>query len=196
MPDKSAVRELLKARIRALDPQDRSTASAAITRHVLALPEYKQARTVMLFVSMTSEADTSAIASDAWQNGKRVLVPVAKMQDHSMHAVEIRSLAEAKRRTSVGVMEPEPGTPADLGEINLVLVPGLGFGPTGERIGRGAGFYDRFLADPRMQAITCGLGFEVQVIEGIPMSPRDMTVDMLVTEAQVRRFRLTNPYVA
>ncbi len=196
MPDKSAVREVLKACLRAMDPQDRSTASAAITRHVLGLPEYKQARTVMLFVSMTSEADTSAIAADAWQNGKRVLVPVAKMQDHSMQAVEIRSLAEAKRRTSVGVMEPEPGTPVDPGEINLVLVPGLGFGPAGERIGRGAGFYDRFLADPRVKAITCGLGFELQVIEGIPMSPRDMAVDMLVTEAQVRRFRPRNPEAA
>lgn len=196
MPDKSAVRELLKARLRALDPQDRSKASAVITRQVLVLPEYQQARTVMLFVSMASEVDTSAIAADAWQRGKRVLVPVAKMADHSMHAVEIRSLAEAKRRTSVGVMEPEPGTPVDSGEIDLVLVPGLGFGPSGERIGRGAGFYDRFLADPRMKAITCGLGFEVQVIEGIPMSPRDMALDMLVTEAQVRWFRPTNPAAA
>lgn len=196
MADKPVVRELLKARLRALPPQDRSRASQAIARNVLDLPEYRQARCVMLFVSMASEADTSAIAADAWQHGKRVLVPVARMEDRSMHAVEIASLAEAKRRTAVGVMEPESGTPIDPAEIDLILVPGLGFGPSGERIGRGAGFYDRFLADRRLRAITCGLGFEVQVIEGIPMSPRDIALQMLVTETQVRRFRRSSAALA
>ena len=193
MTDKPAIRELLKARLRAFPSQDRTEASQAITRSILALPEYRQARSVMLFVSMASEVDTAGIAADAWQQGKRVLVPVATMADRSMHAVEIASLAEAKRKTAVGVMEPESATPIDPGEIDLVLVPGLGFGPSGERIGRGAGFYDRFLADQRLKAITCGLGFELQVIGGIPMTTRDIALEMLVTEAQVRRFRHRSP---
>lgn len=195
MTDKPAIRELLKARLRALAPQDRTKASQAIMRRILDLPEYQQAHSVMLFVSMASEVDTSDIAADAWQQGKRVLVPVARMQDHSMYAVEIASLAEAKRRTAVGVMEPESGTPVDPGEIDLILVPGLGFGPSGERIGRGAGFYDRFLADQRLKAITCGLAFELQVIDGIPMTPRDVALEMLVTETQVRRFSPGRPAV-
>ena len=196
MADKPAIRELLKTRLRAFAPQDRAKASEAIARSVLALPEYTQARCVMLYVSMASEVDTSAIAADAWETGKRVLVPVAKMEDRSMHAVGISSLAEARRKTAIGVMEPEPGAAVDPSQIDLVLTPGLGFGPAGERIGRGAGFYDGFLARLGAKTITCGLGFELQVIEGIPMLPRDMALDMLVTETQVRRFRRMGPTVA
>jgi 5-formyltetrahydrofolate cyclo-ligase len=192
MADKSAVRELLKARLRALSPHERARASQAITRHVLALPEYSQARSVMLFVSMAAEADTSGIAAHAWQHGRRVLVPVTNMRERSMEAVEIHSFAEARQRTPVGVLEPAGADPVDPATIDLVLVPGLGFGPAGERIGRGAGFYDHFLLRLATDALTCGLGFELQVMDGIPMTPTDAPLDMLVTETQVRRFRRTD----
>jgi 5-formyltetrahydrofolate cyclo-ligase len=105
-----------------------------------------------------------------------------------MQAVEIGSMAEAKRKTAVGVLEPEPGTPAEASGIDLVLVPGLGFGPAGQRIGRGAGFYDRFLGNPRLRAVRCGLAFELQVVEGIPMSGHDAALDMLITETGISRF--------
>lgn len=189
MPDKPALRDLLKARLKAHPPESRAAASSAIAQGVLSLPEYARARVVMLYVSMPSEVNTAAIAEDVWASGRRVLVPVAKMADRSMHAVEIRSLAEADRKTAIGVLEPEAGEAVDPAEIDLVLVPGLGFGPAGERIGRGAGFYDRFLANPRLRARKCGIAFELQVIDGIPMTDRDMPLEMLVTEAAVRRFR-------
>ena len=106
-----------------------------------------------------------------------------------MTAVEIRSMADARRKTAVGVLEPDTADPVDPAEIDLVLVPGLGFGPAGQRIGRGAGFYDRFLANPRLTAATCGLAFELQVIDGIPMGTHDVALHMLVTETGIRRFR-------
>ncbi len=189
MADKPAVRELLKARIRTLALPDRSKASRAIARRVLDLPEYSRARSVMLFVSMPAEVDTSDIAAHAWRHGKRVLVPVTNMSERSMEAVEIHSLQDARQRTPIGVMEPVGADPVDPATIDLVLVPGLGFGPAGERIGRGVGFYDRFLRRLGTGAVACGLGFELQVMDGIPMTPSDAPLDMLVTETQVRRFR-------
>ena len=73
-------------------------------------------------------------------------------------------------------------------ELDFVLVPGLGFGEHGERIGRGAGFYDRFLASLPPTTVTCGYAFEQQVIGGIPMTPHDTPIQLLVTDHRLRRF--------
>ena len=142
----------------------------------------------MLFVSLASEIDTTPVAADAWNAARRVAVPRAHMEDRSMEAVLVSDFARDMRKTRIGVLEPSGDTCLVPEEIDLVMVPGLGFGPAGQRIGRGAGFYDRFLANPRLRAITCGYGFEAQVCDAIPMGPADTYLQMLVTEQQVRRF--------
>ncbi len=76
--------------------------------------------------------------------------------------------------------------PVDM--IDLVIVPGVGFSPTGLRLGRGLGFYDRFLAQHDFIGRSCGLAFEDQVIEDLPTLDHDVPLSMLVTEQGVRRF--------
>jgi 5-formyltetrahydrofolate cyclo-ligase len=72
--------------------------------------------------------------------------------------------------------------------IDLVIVPGLGFTPTGHRIGRGMGFYDRFLAQRDFIGLSCGLAFEEQIVESLPMLDHDIPLGMLVTDKGIRRF--------
>jgi len=86
------------------------------------------------------------------------------------------------------VREPVSGKPIPLDLIDLVIVPGLGFTPTGYRIGRGMGFYDRFLAQPEFVGLSCGLAFEDQVIADLPVLDHDMPLSMLVTDQGIRRF--------
>jgi 5-formyltetrahydrofolate cyclo-ligase len=142
----------------------------------------------MLFVSMSSEIDTRMLFDDAWKTGRTVAVPRARMADRSMQAVPVRDLDRDMVRTPIGVLEPRGGDVLDLARIDLVIVPGLGFGPSGQRIGRGAGFYDRFLGDPALRAVRCGLAFDQQIIDQIPMTAHDTWLGMLVTESGVRRF--------
>jgi 5-formyltetrahydrofolate cyclo-ligase len=142
-----------------------------------------------MFVSLPSELDTRAIAVDAWAGGKRVTVPRAHMEDRSMEAVLIRSFEQDMQHTKIGVFEPIARECLSPSELDFVLVPGLGFGESGERIGRGAGFYDRFLARLPANAVTCGYGLEQQVTAGIPMTEHDTPIQMLVTDQRVRRFR-------
>ena len=71
----------------------------------------------------------------------------------------------------------------------MVIVPGLGFDKDGNRLGRGRGFYDRFLAHPEFKGVACGLAFEEQFVSEIPVGPLDRHVDMLVTDKKVRRFQ-------
>jgi 5-formyltetrahydrofolate cyclo-ligase len=69
-----------------------------------------------------------------------------------------------------------------------VVVPGLGFTPDGHRIGRGMGFYDRFLAQPEFLGLSCGLAFEEQMVPSVPILDHDMPLSMLVTDRGILRF--------
>jgi 5-formyltetrahydrofolate cyclo-ligase len=105
-----------------------------------------------------------------------------------MLPIEIRSLTEEVERTRHQIRQPLPGNPVPPEMIDLVVVPGLGFDLSGNRLGRGRGFYDRFLSRDGLHAVSCALAFEDQVVEQLPATPGDVRVHMLVTEAQVRRF--------
>ena len=89
-----------------------------------------------------------------------------------------------KNRLSVGKKLPFP-----ISLIDLVLVPGLGFDEYGHRVGRGRGFYDRFLAHPEFAKTACGLAFETQMLASIPAGPLGRRGDMVVTDEKVRRFK-------
>ena len=105
-----------------------------------------------------------------------------------MMAVEINSLTSNILTDKKGLREPIVGEPVPLEFIDLIIVPGLGFGLAGQRLGRGAGYYDRFLSRSGFHGITCGLAFEAQILENLPMLPHDMHLDMLITDAAIRRF--------
>ena len=90
--------------------------------------------------------------------------------------------------TGPGVREPIAGKPIPVDFIDIVIVPGLGFTRSGFRIGRGMGFYDRFLATPEFIGISCGMAFEEQIVPELPVLDHDVPLNMLVTEQSVHRF--------
>jgi len=149
---------------------------------------YVKAEVVMVFLSIASEIDTAPVVLRAWQDRKRVLAPKVSWEQRRMLPVEIRSLTEDLTVSSMGIREPIAGVPIPVALIDLVIVPGLGFDEYGNRLGRGRGFYDRFLAHPEFKGVACALAFEEQVTASIPVGPLDRRVDMLVTDQKVRKF--------
>lgn len=71
--------------------------------------------------------------------------------------------------------EPDPAT------VDVVLVPGLAFTPTGDRLGQGGGWYDRFLSRRRPGTVTIGIGFREQLVDVLPSEPHDVRLDHIVT---------------
>lgn len=185
---KSVLRQMLKSRLRELVPADRQHKSDAAAQRVLSLPEYRQAKTVMLFVSMAAEIDTTAIAQDAWRTGKQVVIPRAHLGDRSMETVRVADFETDMHKTPIGVLEPIGNQIIPPHQIDFILVPGLGFGLAGQRIGRGAGFYDRFLGNSALAASTCGYSFDEQIIDDIPMTEHDVRIQMLITDQRLVRF--------
>ena len=189
MNSKPAVRRLLRERLAAIAPADRQSRSALACAWVTAMPEFDQAQVVMLYLSMAEEADTAPLALRCWRAGKTVVVPKVSWDQRRMLPIEITSLTSGVVRTAgTGIAEPVEGKPVPVDMIDLVIVPGLGFSTTGSRIGRGMGFYDRFLGQADFIGRSCGLGFEDQVLDDLPVLDHDVPLGMLVTERGVRRF--------
>src|SRR5258706_3935116 len=142
----------------------------------------------MLFLSSPVEIDTASLALKSWQAGKTVVVPKVSWDQRRMLPVEITSLHTDMTTTGPGVREPMSGNPIPTNMIDLVIVPGLGFTETGYRIGRGMGFYDRFLAQPEFIGVSCGLSFDEQIVPELPVLDHDIPLSMLVTDRGIRRF--------
>ena len=151
--------------------------------------EYVKAEVIMVFLSLPSEIDTTPLVLRAWQDRKRVLAPKVSWNQRRMLPLEVRSLTDDLMVSSMGIREPLTGIPFPIAPIDLVIVPGLGFDEFGNRLGRGRGFYDRFLAHPEFAGVACALAFEEQVTTSIPVGPLDRSIDMLVTDEKVRRFK-------
>lgn len=187
-PTKAAVRKELRAKLDALSDADRHSRSLAACALVNSSPEFAAASVVMLYLSTAQEVDTAPLALRCWQAGKTVVVPKVSWDQRRMLPTEITSLTAGITTTGPGVREPVGGKPIPVNLIDLVIVPGLGFTATGHRIGRGMGFYDRFLAQPEFLGLSCGLAFEEQVLPELPMLEHDVPLSMLATDRGIRRF--------
>jgi 5-formyltetrahydrofolate cyclo-ligase len=80
------------------------------------------------------------------------------------------------------------GSQLPVADIDLVIVPGLAFDASGNRLGRGRGFYDRFLSHREFHGVICALALEEQFMDEVPAEELDVKMHMLVTDARVRRF--------
>jgi 5-formyltetrahydrofolate cyclo-ligase len=184
---KKELRKRLREVMDSIPPEELRARSVEVCRLLVEQPEYKRAEVVLVFFSLSSEADTTPLVLRAWQDNKRVLAPKVSWEQRRMLPIEIRSsldLAEAR----MGIREPASGVPVPVGEIDLVILPGLAFDPFGNRLGRGKGFYDRFLAHKDYRAVSCAIALEEQFVDFVPVGPHDMPIDMLVTDKAVRRF--------
>lgn len=186
---KKELRQLLRERVASIPPEQRHERSVAACHLLGAQPEYRDADVIMIFLSMPHEIETSHIALAAWADSKRVLAPHVSWEQRRMLPIEIKSLDSDVGQGSMGLREPIDGMPIPVSEIDLVVVPGLAFDARGNRLGRGRGFYDRFLAHRDFRAVACALAFEEQFVDQVPREEGDVPVHMLVTEVCVRRFR-------
>ncbi|MHC4443491.1 MAG: 5-formyltetrahydrofolate cyclo-ligase [Planctomycetota bacterium] len=185
---KKELRLLMRQRLSALTPQEIHEYSLRACNHLIETREYTRSETIMVFLSLPTEVDTTPLVHHAWRNRKQVLAPKVNWEQRRMLPIEIHSLSDNLSESSLGIREPANGVPMPIVNIGMVIVPGIGFDQHGNRIGRGRGFYDRFLAHEGWQGVSCGLAMEEQVVEEVPMSEHDMGIDMLVTDAAVRRF--------
>lgn len=179
---KAALRSEVRARIAAMSEERRASESAEVVRHVLADATWTAARSVLLFMPLPDEVRIRPLMDAAWAAGKPVALPASDAASGAYVARRVRS-ADDLRPGRFGILEPDERCPVvPFSALDLVLVPGIAFDRAGNRLGRGRGFYDRMLAlGP--DAVSCGVGFDGQVVAVVPVEPHDVKLHRVWTPA-------------
>ena len=185
---KAQLRREVSRRIAELSEKDRKRAAGRLSDFVRSLEEYSRAGAILGFWPLDDEIDVRLLLRDAISAGKSVALPVAIVETGELKARNF-SGEECLVEGAHGILEPGPNeeelSPA---AVDLVIVPGRAFDHSGSRLGRGKGYYDRFLANVVGKAFRLGVAFECQVFVTIPADEHDVPVHALVTEVGVRRF--------
>ena len=165
-----------------LSSQARIAGDEALFRRFLALPQIESVRTVLLYHGMDTEPDTVRLLPPLWDIGKQVCLPRC-LPWNQMEARLVQRDSTLVRHP-YGMLEPGPDCPLiPPDQIDLVLVPGLAFDRSGGRLGRGGGYYDRWLAG--FSGITAALCRDGLLMEAIPRLPHDLVVDLVITETSL-----------
>jgi 5-formyltetrahydrofolate cyclo-ligase len=180
--EKVELRRQLQNRLLSMPDEQRQDKSRKACRNLIATERFQEASTIMMFLSLPHEVDTSEAILHAWQLGKIVAVPKISWQQRHMIPVRIHSLETGFSTGASGLRNPVDGTPIPFGQIDLVVSPALGYDRRGNRLGRGGAFYDRFFANETLTASRCGFAFIEQVVDSIPVTENDEPVDFLVTD--------------
>jgi 5-formyltetrahydrofolate cyclo-ligase len=152
--------------------------SREIAGRLLASRAFSSARCVHCYLATPTEVQTGDIIRESLRKKKRVVVP-AFLGDHTPGLCEMRGPLQTG---PFGILQPSPCHPVKAEEVDLWIVPGVGFGRDGSRLGRGGGFYDRLLAQTHSTVI--GLAFDFQVLDHVPTEPQDRFVDCVITELE------------
>lgn len=176
---KDELREELLQRRRDMDADVRAEAADAIALHLLAAPVISSARRVACYISMATEPGTGPLIAGLMSRGVEVIVPLS-LPDGTLDWVTYDASAPTAV-TALGIAEPEgePLGAAAIEDCALIIVPALAVDHAGQRLGRGAGYYDRALAV--VTRPLCALIFTHELLESVPHEPHDIPVTMAVT---------------
>lgn len=186
--DKGQLRANLQKCLLEMSQEQRIEKSQRACKNLISTSQYQKASTIMMYLSLPHEVDTSEAVLHSWQLGKTVVMPKVSWQQRHIIPVQINSLETDFSTEVAGLRNPIRGVPVPIEEIDLVVAPALGFDRSGNRLGRGASFYDRFFANQDLRASRCGFAFAEQVVEKVPVKEHDEPVDFLVTDKEVLYF--------
>ena len=175
----------MRRELSSLTQELRAAASDQLAEALLRSQPWTTSDTVLGFYGQSSEPETRRVLQSALDQGRVLALPRVAGERLAFHRVADLGLLQPGYR---GVAEPVDDTPL-LGRAMmanaLVLVPGLAFDASGRRLGRGGGYYDRWLAALRSDAERCrfvGVCFHRQLVEQVPEHTHDQRVDQVLTE--------------
>ena len=182
---KAELRTRMRAALHELDAASRAEQATSIRAAIRHWPRWASARCVLAYLPLPTEVDLRPLLAEAIGRGVEVAVPESS-PDRTFLPMRLTSLApEALETDAMGISVPRSHVPVNTDRIEVVLVPGVAFDPAGRRLGRGGGFYDRFLAGLPRPAATVGVCFGVQRVERVPVDRGDMPVEWLAMPGDV-----------
>jgi 5-formyltetrahydrofolate cyclo-ligase len=178
---KAALRKHIHDALGRISPAVRAVESIELCERLK--PQLRSARTILFFAPISGEIDLWPLLEESVPAGKTVALPWFNPATQTYRARRVKNPAGEIVTGKFGVREPAPScVEIPLEKFDLVLVPGVAFDLSGNRLGRGRGFYDRLLA--KISGVKCGVGYDFQLLEKIPAEPHDVKVNFILTPAR------------
>lgn len=181
---KVELRDRMRVKLAALSLSEVRAKSAAIWERLAVFDGFASAECALIYVSKGHEVGTHGLIQQLLAMGRRVCVP--KFDEGTQHYVvsELRDFQTELVEGKFHILEPKPGAVrvVHAGQLQALLVPGLAFDETGNRLGRGMGFFDAILRGAHGTKIA--LAYDFQMLKEVPVEPHDVAVDFIVTETK------------
>lgn len=179
MLTKRQVRNKILFRLINQKEEDRNRKSRLIKQKLFRISVFKKAKTVMLYIAFDGEVDTQDMIKEAQDLGKTIAVPVCRKKRKIVPCI----LKDSPKlvRGLYGISEPAIKKPLKVEDIDVVVVPGVAFDKQGNRLGRGKGYYDRFLRKLPSRGSTIGLAFDFQILPSLPATKRDVRLQRVIS---------------
>ena len=180
MLEKQIIRKRIKALVKKLTEQEKLRLSQQITTKLELNECFIKAQTIVLFASLPDEVDTSLLLLK-YKNKKNILLPVVEGDNLLLRRFQNFNHLQ---KGAFGIQEPIACDNAftNLKQVDLVITPGVAFDQSLHRLGRGKGFYDRFLSQQAIsQAYKIGICFPCQLVSKLPTEAHDILMNEVIT---------------
>ena len=164
----------------------KSKKNSLIKQKLFSQPEFVKAKSVFFYASFRSEVETLSMIKESIEMGKIAVLPKVDKNEHKLKLYEIKDVVELTPGY-MGIPEPSQGDDrlVNIGEVDLVIIPGAAFDYSGNRLGYGGGYYDILLSESMKKIPIIALAYEEQIVDKIPSAAHDVKVDMIVTDKRV-----------
>ena len=192
--DKQEIRLLIKNLI-SQNQDTLAEKSVSICNKIISSPQFQNSKEIFAYMALPDEVDLTTVILDALEKGKNVALPKIISQSENIiiffYLDKSKKLTEQTATGTYNILEPDESLPTtpDPAQKTLILVPGRAFTKEGDRLGRGKGYYDRFLSEkivgssPTMTSfpnfMLAGVCFDFQIKKSLPVDDRDIKMDMI-----------------
>ena len=172
---KIGIRREVKIRTSAMTAEEFALQSGAVCSSVGRVIEALSPSVLALFLPLSDEVDISPLLN---RFSCRIVVPRVAESGFDMNFYDYS--ADNMEVGAYGIVEPQGGEPCRVSDIDVMIVPGVAFTPDGARLGRGKGYYDRYMSQQGFRAYKIGVCFAHQIYDELPVEPHDCCVDRVI----------------
>ena len=182
---KKELRKIIQNKRDNLQIRYRKKISKIIAEKFLDTVYYTNSSNILIYYPFRSEVDVTIIIKEALKDKKNITLP--RISNRRLKLFYVNDLEKQLEKGTYGIMEPTAALcrPAKISDIDLAVVPGVGFDKNLNRLGYGGGFYDKLLLNIPDTVKKIALCFDIQVVDRIPVSKNDIKVDLLITNTRI-----------
>lgn len=161
--------------------------SAILMDRIKEMDVFKNSTTIMIYVSFDKEVYTHDFIKYCLDIGKKVITPICRNEDRTLILGKTDSFPQGFEETKYGILELNPNTcnHGRVEDIDLIIMPGVAFTKKGDRLGYGAGYYDKLLSQKSNKASTVAPVYKEFIFDEIPTEEHDVPIDYIVTEEEI-----------